>query len=201
MAAPDSPPPLLCLASVSPRRRELLSQIGVAYTVAAADIDETVLPGEAPRDYVARLAREKAQAVRRSGQRLPVLAADTTVVLDGSIYGKPRDQADAVAMLGRLSGRTHEVLTAVALADSHGVRQRLSASAVRFRSLTAAQCAAYWETGEPRGKAGGYAIQGLGAVFIESLSGSYSAVMGLPLFETAGLLRAAGIAYWHGAGC
>jgi septum formation protein len=126
------------------------------------------------------------------------LAADTTVVLDDVIYGKPRDRADGVAMLARLSGRTHEVLTAVALADAHGVALRLSASAVRFRELTLEECAAYWETGEPCDKAGGYAVQGVAAVFIESLSGSYSGVMGLPLFETAELLRAAGIAYWQG---
>jgi len=193
---PPSRPPSLCLASVSPRRRELLSQIGVTYTVAAADIDESVRGGETPRQYVTRLAREKALAVRRAGQLLPVLAADTTVVLDGVIFGKPRDRADAIGMLGQLSGRTHEVLTAVALADAHAVKERLSASSVRFRQLASEECAAYWDTGEPRDKAGGYAIQGLGAVFIESLQGSYSAVMGLPLFETAELLRAAGIPWW-----
>jgi len=195
----NSPPPVLCLASGSPRRRELLSQIGVSHIVAGADIDEDVLPGEIPRDYVARLAREKALAIRRAGQRLPVLAADTTVVLDGLVFGKPRDREDAVEMLGRLSGRAHEVLTAVALADSRGIAERLNASIVCFRALSPEECAAYWETGEPRDKAGGYAIQGLGAVFIQSLSGSYSAVMGLPLFETGELLRAAGIAFWSPA--
>jgi septum formation protein len=195
----DSTKPVLCLASVSPRRRELLSQIGVPHVVVGADIDETFLPGEAPRDYVTRLAREKALAIRRSGQQLPVLAADTTVVVDGKIFGKPGDQAQAVHMLGELSGRAHEVLTAVALADSRGVAGRLSSSTVRFRTVSLQECLAYWETGEPRDKAGAYAIQGLGAVFIESLSGSYSGVMGLPLFETGELLRAAGIAYW-GAG-
>ena len=195
----NSTNPVLCLASVSPRRRELLSQIGVSHVVMGADIDEAVVPGETPSDYVARLAREKALAVRRGGQQLPVLAADTTVVVDGQVFGKPRDQAEAVQMLGALSGRTHEVLTAVALADSRGVAGRLSSSTVRFRTLSRDECLAYWETGEPRDKAGGYAIQGLGAVFVESLRGSYSGVMGLPLFETAELLRAAGIAYW-GAG-
>ena len=128
MTAINPPPPVLCLASVSPRRRELLAQIGIAFSVAAADIDEVVLPGETARTYVTRLAREKALAVRRGGEPLPVLAADTTVVLDGVIFGKPRDEADAVAMLGRLSGCTHEVLTAVALADSRRVEQRLSTS-------------------------------------------------------------------------
>src|SRR5262249_9385062 len=155
-----------------------------------------VRAGETPGQYVTRLAREKALAVRRSGQLLPVLAADTTVVLDGVIFGKPRDRADAIGMLGQLSGRTHEVFTAVALAHAHAVKERLSASSVRFRRLASEECAAYWETGEPRDKAGGYAIQGLGAVFIESLQGSYSAVMGLPLFETAELLREAGIPWW-----
>jgi septum formation protein len=195
----DSSKPVLCLASVSPRRRELLSQIGVPHVAVGADIDETFLPGEAPRDYVTRLAREKALAIRRSGQQLPVLAADTTVVVDGKIFGKPGGQVQAVHMLGELSGRAHEVLTAVALADSRGVAGRLSSSTVRFRTVSLQECLAYWETGEPRDKAGGYAIQGLGAVFIETLSGSYSGVMGLPLFETGELLRAAGIAYW-GAG-
>jgi septum formation protein len=194
----DPSPPVVCLASLSPRRRQLLAQIGVPCTVTGADIDESPLPEESPRDYVTRLAREKALTVRRVRPGLPVLAADTTVVLDDRIYGKPRDREDAIAMLGRLSGRTHEVLTAVALADSHGVAGRLSASTVRLRRLTPAECAAYWDTGEPRDKAGAYAVQGLGAVFIEGLSGSYSAVMGLPVFETAELLRASGIACWLG---
>jgi septum formation protein len=189
--------PVVCLASVSPRRRELLSQIGVPHTVVGADIDETARSGELPRDYVLRMARQKALTVRERGERLPVLAADTTVVLDDVIYGKPRDRADGIAMLGRLSARTHEVLTAVAVADARGVDLRLSVSTVRFRGLTPEECAAYWDTGEPRDKAGAYAVQGAAAVFIESLSGSYSGVMGLPLFETAELLRAAGVAYWQ----
>jgi septum formation protein len=190
--------PVLCLASASPRRRELLSQIGVSHIVAGADIDESVLPGETPRAYVIRLARAKALAIQRAGQQLPVLAADTTVVVDGKIFGKPRDRAQGVYMLGELAGRAHEVLTAVALANSHGVSERLSSSTVRFRQISPEECVAYWETGEPRDKAGGYAIQGLGAVFVESLSGSYSGVMGLPLFETGELLQAAGIEYWNG---
>ncbi len=192
----DLSKPVLCLASVSPRRRELLAQIGVPHVVVGADVDETVRPDENAREYVIRLAGEKALSVRRAGQPLPVLAADTTVLVDGAVFGKPRDQAEAVDMLGRLSGREHQVLTAVALADSRRMETRLSASTVRFRKLSPQECAAYWATGEPRDKAGGYAIQGFGAVFIESLSGSYSGVMGLPLFETAELLRAAGIAYW-----
>ena len=188
--------PVVCLASVSPRRRELLSQIGVPHTVVGAHIDETAHAGESPRDYVLRMARQKALTVRERGERLPVLAADTTVVLDDVIYGKPRDRADGIAMLGRLSARTHGVLTAVAIADARGVDLRLSVSTVRFRGLTPEECAAYWDTGEPCDKAGGYAVQGAAAVFIESLSGSYSGVMGLPLFETAELLRSAGVAYW-----
>jgi len=186
--------PLLTLASVSPRRRELLEQIGVTHLVSAADIDEAVRPGEAPADYVVRMACAKARAVRERGGELPVLAADTTVVIDGLILGKPGDRAACVAMLGRLSGRTHQVLTAVALASAAGVAFRVSASEVRFRTVTPAECAAYWESGEPRDKAGGYAIQGRGALFIEHLSGSFSGVMGLPLYETGELLTAAGIA-------
>ena len=191
---PPAAAPLVCLASASPRRRELLEQIGVPYTVSAADIDEAVQPGEPPADYVLRVACAKARTVRLRGTALPVLAADTTVVVDGLICAKPRDRADGIAMLGMLSGRTHQVLTAVALAAASGVSFRLSTSEVRLRALSAAECAAYWDTGEPRDKAGGYAIQGRGALFIEHLSGSYSGVMGLPLFETGELLTAAGVA-------
>jgi septum formation protein len=185
--------PLVCLASVSPRRRELLTQIGVAHVVSAADIDEALRPGEPAAEYVVRMACDKARVVRGRGTALPVLAADTTVVIDGTVLAKPRDRADGLAMLARLSGRTHQVLTAVALATSAGIDFRLSASAVRMRVVTAAECAAYWDSGEPHDKAGGYAIQGRGALFIEQLSGSYSGVMGLPLYETGELLAAAGL--------
>lgn len=188
--------PVLRLASVSPRRRELLAQIGVPHVFVGTDIDESVLRGERPHDYVVRMARSKALAAWNQDQSLPVLAADTTVVLDGATLGKPRDRDDALHMLARLSGRTHEVLTAVALVARHALTLRVSASAVRFRKLMPEECAAYWQTGEPRDKAGAYAIQGRAAVFIESVSGSYSGVMGLPLFETTELLRQAGIAYW-----
>jgi len=197
MGSMDLRQPVVCLASVSPRRRELLTQIGVPHKVVGAHIDETAHPGEMPRDYVMRMARQKALAVRDRGEALPVLAADTTVVLDEVIYGKPRDRFEGVAMLQRLSDRTHEVMTAVAIAEAREVALRLSVSSVRFRKLTVEECNAYWETGEPHDKAGGYAVQGAAAVFIESLSGSYSGVMGLPLFETAELLRGAGIAYWR----
>jgi septum formation protein len=196
MPRPSSIAPLVCLASMSPRRRELLAQIGVPHLVSAADIDEAVLPGEPAADYVVRLARAKALAVQARAAALPVLAADTTVVIDGAICSKPTGESETVAMLQRLSGRSHQVLTAVALATERGVALRLSASEVRFRRLSRAECAAYWRSGEPRDKAGGYAVQGRGAVFIEHLSGSYSGVMGLPLFETAQLLTAAGVPCW-----
>jgi len=194
---------LLCLASISPRRHELLTQLGVPHTVRAADIDESLRPGEAPRRYVVRMARGKAQAVADRGEALPVLAADTTVVLDGEIFAKPADRAEGLAMLARLSGRTHLVLTAVAL-KAHGVmRLKLSASAVAFRVIPPKEAQDYWETGEPRDKAGGYGIQGYGAAFIRRIRGSHSGVMGLPLHLTADLLRAAGIPCWvrlpHGA--
>jgi septum formation protein len=142
------------------------------------------------------MAREKAETVWKQQNTLPVLAADTTVVLDGVIFGKPGSREHGLEMLDRLSARTHEVLSAVALASRTGVQLRLSVSEVRFRTITEAEAAAYWETGEPRDKAGGYAIQGLGAVFVESLAGSYSGVMGLPLCETAELLRSAGLSLW-----
>jgi nucleoside triphosphate pyrophosphatase len=188
--------PVLRLASVSPRRRELLTQIGVPHIVTGAHIDESHHSGERAHDYVQRMARTKAQTVWEQDPSLPVLGADTTVVLDGKVFGKPADRADALHMLGLLSGRTHEVLTAVALASKEGLSMRVSVSAVRFRMLAADEIAAYWETGEPRDKAGGYAVQGLGAVFVESLTGSFSGVMGLPLFETFELLRAAGVPCW-----
>jgi septum formation protein len=187
----------LCLASSSPRRRELLEQIGVRFVVDVADIDEALRPGEAPSQYVARLATEKAQAVfaRRHGD-LPVLGADTTVVIGAAVLGKPQDRDSALAMLAQLSGREHDVLTSIALVTSTSVGVRTSVSRVLFRAITPAEASAYWATGEPLGKAGGYAVQGLGAVFIERLAGSYSGVMGLPLFETAQLLEAATVPYW-----
>jgi septum formation protein len=190
---------LLCLASVSPRRHELLTQLGVPHTVRGADIDESAHPGELPRRYVTRMARGKAQAIRVRGERLPILAADTTVVLDGEIFGKPAGRGEGLAMLARLSGRTHLVLTAIALLSGAGLHVRLSASAVTFRRIPAAEAEAYWETGEPCDKAGGYGIQGHGAAFIRKLAGSHSGVMGLPLKQTVDLLRLAGIPYWRPA--
>jgi len=188
--------PPLCLASASPRRRELLEQLGVSYVSAVPDIDEAVLPGESAADYVVRMARTKARMVHARGAGLPVLAADTIVLIDQRICGKPADAQDGIAMLLQLSGRTHQVLTAVALAAAGEVNYRVSRSEVRFRHLTVAEALAYWDTGEPHDKAGGYAVQGHGAVFVEHLSGSYSGVMGLPLFETAELLAGAGVSYW-----
>ena len=188
------------LASGSPRRRELLQQIGVAFRVVGMAVDEAVLPGEAPLGYVARLAAAKAEAGwdrSRDAHEVPVLAADTAVVLDGRILGKPADREDAEGMLRQLSGRTHEVLTAIALRTAQGVQSRISRSEVTFRSIGAAEARAYWETGEPGDKAGAYAIQGCGAIFIAELRGSYSGVMGLPLFETAELLQKAGVSHWH----
>jgi septum formation protein len=188
------------LASGSPRRRELLQQIGVSFRVIGADLDETALRGESPLAYVSRLAQAKA-TVRweRSGDSggAPVLAADTAVVLDGSILGKPAGLNDAMAMLLKLSGRTHEVLTAVALFTAAGMEVKVSRSAVTFRSIDPGEARAYWETGEPFDKAGAYAIQGYAAIFISDLKGSYSGVMGLPLFETAELLKAAGVTHWR----
>ena len=184
------------LASGSPRRRELLQQIGVSFRVVGTAVDEAVRSAETASAYVLRLAAAKAEAGwdrSRDGNNVPVLAADTAVVLDGRILGKPADRQDAEGMLGQLSGRTHEVLTAVALRTAGGLQSRISRSEVTFRSIAAGEARAYVETGEPSDKAGAYAIQGLGAIFIADLRGSYSGVMGLPLFETAELLCNAGL--------
>ena len=188
--------PVLRLASASPRRRELLTQIGVPHAIAVPDVDESARDGEAVTAYVERVARAKAEAIWARGRELPVLAADTTVVLDGVTLGKPRDRAHGLSMLEALAGREHRVLTAVALVTAAGSHCLTSASTVRMRASTPQERNRYWDTGEPRDKAGGYAIQGLGAVFIESLHGSFSGVMGLPLFETARLLAAAGVPCW-----
>jgi septum formation protein len=188
--------PVLRLASQSPRRRELLAQIGVPHAVAVPDVDEGARSGEAVAAYVERVARAKAEAIWQRLQDLPVLGADTTVVLDGRSLGKPRDRAEGVAMLRALAGREHQVLTSVALVTAAGTRCVTSCSTVRMRACSEQERDRYWDTGEPRDKAGGYAIQGLGAIFIESLQGSYSGVMGLPLFETAQLLAAARVPCW-----
>ena len=184
------------LASASPRRAALLGQIGARFTVAAVDVDETPLRGEKPDDYVLRLARRKATAAAALFPGQPVLAADTTVSAGGQPMGKPRDEAEAVAMLMALSGRTHSVYTGVALAADERLESRLSHTRVTFRALDADECRAYWRTGEPADKAGGYAIQGLGAVFVKAVEGSYSGVVGLPLAETWELLQLFAIPCW-----
>ncbi|MDJ0928456.1 MAG: Maf family protein [Gammaproteobacteria bacterium] len=183
------------LASASPRRRELLAQLGLDCEVLPVNVDETSLPGEAPGQYVSRLALAKARAVDASALQAPapVIAADTTVVLDGDILGKPRGEADACAMLCRLGGQVHEVYTAVAAKQAAHEVTALSCSTVRFRDIDADEARAYWGTGEPRDKAGAYGIQGIAAIFVERLEGSYSGVMGLPLFETARLLQSLGL--------
>lgn len=186
------PSPQIALASRSPRRRELLAQIGVSHRVVDVEVDESVLPAEVPAEYVLRLALAKARAGRERDPTLPVLGADTAVVVDDAILGKPADRADALAMLARLSAREHRVLTAVALVGEREAT-RLSVSHVRFRPVQPAEAAAYWATGEPLDKAGAYAVQGLGGLFVESLTGSYSGVMGLPLYETQALLREFGL--------
>lgn len=187
---------MLHLASQSPRRRELLSRLGVEFGVLDIDVPERRGPDEAPADYVRRVAREKAGAGLLRVVAVPgavVLGADTEVVLGDEVFGKPRDGRDAAAMLRRLSGRTHEVISAVSLVSADREAQAVSTSQVTFAELTEAQIAAYVATGEPMGKAGGYAIQGGAEAFIAHLSGSHSGVMGLPMYETARLLAGFGI--------
>jgi len=197
------------LASSSPRRRDLLHQIGVKFDVLAfrsgergfdTDVDETPLPGESPEHYVERVALNKAHAGMRRAlwrglPRHPVLAADTAINIDGCITGKPVDADDANAILWRLSGRSHQVLTAIAVSNGRRTQSRLSVSEVTFRSLTQDDICRYIATGEPMDKAGAYGIQGRAAAFITEIRGSYSGIMGLPLFETASLLEVFGYQY------
>lgn len=192
----------LYLASSSPRRREILAQIGVNFAVVGAGIEELRRAGESPLDYVQRLAREKARAgwrqVRHEGLTpAPVLGADTLGVLDGQILEKPRDREHAAELLRRMSGREHRVITAVAMTD--GTREDVSYSDTRveFRALDDDEIARYWESGEPRDKAGGYGIQGLGGVFVRALHGSYSNVVGLPIEATLPLLAAYNVPWWQ----
>jgi septum formation protein len=193
------------LASRSARRRELLKQIGVSFEILLlregqgrpADFDETPLPGEAPIDYVQRVARAKVEAgwarlTQRRLLRFPVLSADTTVAVEGEILGKPADREQAVGFLRLLSGRAHEVHTAVAVRFDQQTEVAVSSTVVEFRDLTESEMRQYVASGEPVDKAGGYAIQGRGAVFIRSISGSYTGVVGLPLFETSQLLARLG---------
>ncbi len=198
--------PFIYLASQSPRRRQLLEQLGVAYQLLLPDADEDaesledVLPGDSPTAYVHRVTRLKLAAAvarmkRRSLAAAPVLCSDTTVALGRTIYGKPADARDALRMLGELSGRTHRVLTAVVVQRGRQVHEALSVSQVSFEPMNAAQIKAYVATGEPLGKAGAYAVQGRVAMHISRISGSYSGIMGLPLHETAALLRKTGLKF------
>jgi len=184
----------LILASASPRRRILLEQIGLVFDVVPANVDETVRPGESPSSYVQRLAVSKAKAAFQPGT--VVLGADTTVAVEDEILGKPCGLTEGVAMLQRLSGRAHEVLTAVAAYDGEQLESRVVTTVVHFRNISADEAQMYWHTGEPADKAGGYGIQGIGGIFAERLEGSYSAVVGLPLEQTEHLLRLLDIDTW-----
>ena len=188
----------LILASASPRRAEILQQIGVTFQIAPADIDETPMSQELPLNYVQRMAQEKMQHVidTFAGNSTAVLGADSSVVLGSTIYGKPKSQEEAMAMLADLSGKTHQVLTAVAMGNNQRCVLKLSATDVKFRELDPRECLEYWKTGEPLDKAGGYAIQGLGAVFVEKISGSFSGVVGLPIEQTAQLLQTFKVPIW-----
>jgi septum formation protein len=214
MAAPD---PQIVLASASPRRSELLAQMKIVCRIVPAAVDETRMPGEPALDYVQRVAVAKAQAVAkalanppnvagaaaaaRSREPLPVLGADTVVTLDGNdVLGKPENELAAAAMLRRLSGREHRVLTAVAMALGPRVEVRVGTAVVRFRTLEAHEIAEYARSGEGMDKAGGYGIQGIGGIFAEHIEGSYSAIVGLPLVETELLLRAFGVDTWRNRG-
>lgn len=186
--------PDLILASASPRRRELIAQLGVNFHVHASDIDETPLGNEPPATYVARLAESKSLAVMvELGGTTPILGADTIVVSQGELLGKPVDQSDAARMLASLSDGTHQVMTAVCLRNSERHEVRVVTSEVTFRELTASEIAAYWQSGEPEGKAGAYAIQGIGATFVRDMKGSYTGIVGLPLYQTDQLFKSFGV--------
>ena len=188
---------ILILASGSPRRAELLAALGLPFTVRVPDVDETPLPGEAPAAYVGRLARAKVEAVMVAAEPGSVtLGADTTVVLDGKILAKPVDADDGIRMLSALSGRTHSVLTGIAASDGRRTESRIVAADVTFRILAPGEAQAYWRSGEPADKAGGYGIQGIGGIFARAVHGSYSAVVGLPLCETEELLNALDVDTW-----
>jgi septum formation protein len=184
----------LHLASASPRRREILASLGVPHTWGGVDLDETPLPDEQADQLALRLALAKARACRAArADEAVILGADTVVTLDGRLFGKAGSEDEALSMLSQLSGREHQVFTAVALNTTQGEFSALSQSSVRLRAIEVAEAIAYWRSGEPAGKAGAYAIQGVGGIFVAGLSGSYSGVVGLPVYETAELLRRAGI--------
>ena len=190
----------LILASASPRRAALLAQIGVNFTVAPANLDESQRQGESAVDYVTRMAVEKAAAGRINQQQgIAVLGADTAVVCDQQVFGQPIDRSDARRMLLALSDKTHSVLSAVTVDNGIDRCMLLSETQVTFRPISAQDCDNYWQTGEPRGKAGGYAIQGFGAIFVAHLEGSYSGVVGLPIAETEVLLKQFAIPLWQNA--
>ena len=194
----DLTAPQLLLASASPRRSDLLKQMGVNFEVLAVDIDESRRVDELPVDYVSRLAMEKAQAgFRRQDGQLPSLGADTIVVFDGQIFGKPGDQKHAEEMLMTLSGKVHSVFTAVAVDNGLDTALAVSETLVEFRTISQSECRIYWQSGEPEGQAGAYAIQGRGGMFVEKLEGSYSAVVGLPLAETEQLLNKFSVPLWN----
>ncbi len=182
----------LHLASSSPRRKQILAALGLRFTAAGADVDETPAAGEPAGAMVLRLAEAKAAAAGRDGNTV-VIGADTAVVLDEVVFGKPRDRADALATLAALSGRRHRVLTGVAVRSPAGLTSALSVSEVQFREIDPDEARAYWQSGEPADKAGAYAVQGLGGAFVSSITGSYSGIVGLPVFETTALLKRAGI--------
>lgn len=186
----------LILASQSPRRRELLGQLGVSFECCPADIDETPLTNESPDDYVLRMAQEKARVVSHLKPDTWVLGSDTSVIVDGKILGKPESQTHGIEMLLALSNRTHEVFTAVAVVNTDRSHHCLVKTQVRFRDITQQMAEAYWQTQEPVDKAGAYGIQGLGGMLVRSIDGSYSSVVGLPLAETADLLMDIGIKGW-----
>jgi len=198
MSQPNLTPVRVILASQSPRRRELLAQIGITHEVRPADVDETVWPGEAPVPHSERLARDKAHTLALLHPEAVVIGSDTIVVIDGAILGKPASRDDAIAMLERLSGREHTVYTSVAVAHEGRTLSGVEAVQVQFRTLTRAQIAAYVDTGEPMDKAGAYGIQGYGATLVERISGDYFAVMGLPLGRLVGLIRELGYVYEFG---
>ena len=185
-----SAPISVYLASKSPRRQELLSQIGIDFSLVDVSVEEFPEPDELAQDYVKRLAREKSLAgVAACDGAAPVLGSDTIVVLDGNIMEKPQDKKHAIAMLTSLSNSTHQVMTAIALSDSEQTACELVVTNVTFGEISEQQAIAYWYTGEPADKAGGYAIQGMAGKFVKSIEGSYSSVVGLPLFETAQLIH------------
>jgi septum formation protein len=188
-------PPRILLASSSPRRRELLTMIGIPHEVIPADIDESYLPGEVPLAHAERLAREKAGAVSARHPEAIVIGADTIVVIDSVVLGKPKDAGDAARMLRELSGRTHTVFTAVAVQCDARIESGVEAVTVTFRHLSDAEIVSYIDTGEPMDKAGAYGIQGFGATIVERIDGDFFAVMGLPLGRMVGLMERIGVRY------